>query len=203
MTLIEWQTMSAVVGALSAILGLAFAGFQLRRSAISAESVSRPYLNVRFHLKAIPDASPKSSSATGMVFVVVESVGATPAVDIALAVEPPFEIGGSGGGVGDGDLAVTALRHIFDGDMRISMLAPGERLRFVLDEARNVMGEPNDVPTRYKVTALYGASGSRRRFSESFVLDFDPWRYSIMEAEPIDVIARQIRRLNETFESKA
>lgn len=207
----EWQAFYALVSVLIAAGGLAFAGFQLRQSALAAkraaeaeEGQARPYLNVRFDLQVDASADPKKAHADeGVLFVLVESVGRTPAANIALTVSPEFETSGKGRPESDGpDPAMAALKWVFSGDKRISMLGPGEQLRYVLDFTSEVLDPESNLPTRYDVLASYTDADGARQHKSQFVLDLEPWRFSIMNASPIDVIARQVRRVNENLEKK-
>jgi hypothetical protein len=134
-----------------------------------------------------------------MAFILVENVGRTPAIELSLSARPQFKTSGRGRPSADdaSDPAMIALRYIFDGTPRISMLAPGEELRYVLDFAKEMLDHDNGIPSRYDVRAEYRAPGGKRRFSGQFVLDIEPWRYSVMEADVMDVIARQTRRISE------
>ncbi len=207
----EWQAVWALGSVVVATLGLTFAGFQLRQSAKAAaraakaeEAATRPYVTVRFDLTVDASANPQKAHADEpMLFVVIESIGRTPAADIALTVSPDFQTSGRGRPNTDGpDAAMTALEWVFSGEKSISMLGPGEQLKYVLDFAREVLGPESGLPTRYEVVAVYSDAEGIAEYSNRFVLDLAPWRYSIMEAEPLAIIARQLRRMNENLEKR-
>ncbi|WP_147361914.1 hypothetical protein [Clavibacter phaseoli] len=207
----EWAAFFAATSAVVAILGLAFAGFQLRasarangRAADAEEARTRPYLDVRFDLHKDASADPKKDQADeGLLFIVVQSVGSTPAANIAFNTDPTFATSGRGRKEADGqDEPMRALLWVFSGKVTISALAPGVRLTYFLDFAREVLSPTSRLPTRYEVVATYSDADQTRTYRQRFVLDLEAWRYSIARADPIEVIARQLRRLNEERESR-
>lgn len=203
----EWQAFWAFISVLVAIVGLAFAGYQLRQSAISArraaeaeEARTRPYVSVRMDLEVHASGDPKKdNNGEGIIYVIVESVGATPAVDIALSVTPAWRTSGRGKPSAGSDPVMDTLKWVFSGERVISMLGPSERLRYFLDFAREAMNSDNDLPKRYEIVATYGDAAGRR-YTSRHVIDFAPWGYTIMQANSLDVIARQLRRVNENLE---
>ncbi|WP_271174961.1 hypothetical protein [Microbacterium imperiale] len=210
----EWQAVAAVltlvVAATAAIVALSQlrqGRHQLRlsaeanlRAAEAAESEARPYISVRFDLRVIPGARPKDPRHTGVLFVVIECVGRTPAREISLTVSPAFETSGEGRpGTAEEDPAMVALSEVFSGEPVIGMLHPGQQLDYILDYTANVVGS-EELPQRYEVTATYSDATGIRRYTEPHILDLRPWRFSIAEPTAIDVIARQMRRVNENLE---
>lgn len=214
----EWQafwSFSAVLVSAGALLvgvaGVMFAGVQLRASAVAArraaraeEAQSRPYVNVRFDLDPVAPADPKETAVSEiLVYVMIESVGRTPAVDIALTVTPAFNSSGRGHLRESGpDSVLGALRWVFSGETVISMLGPGERLRYFLDFFKDAVSDPSSIPTRYEVTATYRGAEGDERYRSVFVLDLTPWGPTIPRVEALDLMARQLRRLNENLEKR-
>jgi len=210
----EW---SALASFLTLILGIVAALMALRqlrqgaeqlaisaradeRAAEAAESEARPYVTVRFDLEMLPAADPKKANGEGLLFVVVESVGRTPARDIALTVTPSFHASTRGRPDDGTDPALEALQHIFSGQPSISMLSAGQQLRYLLDFTSEVMGS-DTLPQRYEVEASYFDATLAREYGEFHVLDMKPWAMTIASPRSIDVIARQLRRMNEKMEN--
>lgn len=93
-----------------------------------------------------------------------------------------------------------ALRHMFSGEPVIGMLTPGQRLEYILDFTSQVIRSGGSLRQRYDVVATYKDATAKRSYSEPHILDLKPWSFAIAEAKPMDVIARQIRRVNENLE---
>ena len=207
----EWQAFASVMTLLVAIAAGAVAAVQLThgrrqlelsavanaRAAEAAESEARPYVSVTLEFQMQPSANPKKVHGGGVALIVVQSVGRTPARSIELTVSPPFESSGKGRPPGEKDPALEALATIFSGQPIIGMLAPAQRLEYVLDFTDELVGSET-LPQRYDVTAKY--SDGTKWFSESHILDVTPWAFSIAKPAAIDVIARQMRRINENLD---
>lgn len=216
-----WPTaddLSAFISVMTLLLGIVAAVMALRqlrqgaaqlaisaradeRAAEAAESEARPYVTVRFDLEMLPAADPKNANGEGLLFVVIESVGRTPARDIALTVAPNFEASERGRPDDGSDPALEALEHIFSGEPSISMLSAGQQLRYLLDFTSEVMGSKS-LPQRYEVEATYSDATLGRIYKETHVLDMRPWAMTIARPQSIDVIARQLRRMNEKSEGR-
>ena len=95
-----------------------------------------------------------------------------------------------------------ALVLMFSGDPVIGMLSAGQSLDYFLVFAKEALQEGSDLPTRYIVTASYWDASRQRQYSEPHILDLAPWGPAVMRAQPIDVIALQMRRLNEKLEAR-
>ncbi|OWP21961.1 hypothetical protein CBF90_09785 [Microbacterium sp. AISO3] len=94
---------------------------------------------------------------------------------------------------------MTALAEVFSGSPVIGMLHPGQQLEYILDRTAAVVGS-EELPQRYDVTATYSDASGNRHYTEPHILDLRPWRFSIAEPAAVDVIARQMRRVNENLE---
>lgn len=211
----EWSALASFLTLLLGIIAAVMALRQLRqgaaqlaisaradeRAAEAAESEARPYVTVRFDLEMLPAGDPKNANGEGLLFVVIESVGRTPARNIALAVTPAFETSGRGRPSDGSDPALEALQHIFSGEPSISMLSTGQQLRYLLDFTSEAMGSAT-LPQRYEVEATYSDATLARSYEEFHVLDMKPWAMTIARPESIDVIARQLRRMNEKMEGR-
>lgn len=208
----EWQALSSVLTLLTAVAGVVFALRQLRlarvadqRAAEAAASQARPYVSVRFDLRIQPSDNPARAGADGLVVVVVESTGATPAREISLTVTPPFQSSNHGRVAQDEpgpDPALQNLAYMFSGEPRIGMLASGQKLEYILDFTKKAVGPDTGLPKRYDVEATYWDAAREHCYTEPHILDLEPWSYSIAAPQPIDVIARQMRRVNRNLERK-
>lgn len=212
----EWQALWAMLTLFVAIAGVFFALRQLRqgsaqvklgaeanlRAAEAAEAEARPYVGVRFDLRAQAAGDPKSGSGEGLIFVVIESSGRTPAREVSFTVNPAFQTSGRGRPDGVMDPVKDALVLMFSGKPVIGMLSTGQSLDYFLDFAREALSPDSPLPKRYVVTASYWDAARQHHYSEPHILDLMPWGPAVMAAEPLDVIARQLRRLNEKLEAK-
>lgn len=172
-----------------------------RAAEASADAVResvRPYVEVSLGLKVLAAGDPTQGNGGKVAFILVRNTGRTPARRVRMVSTPEFENSGEGRPPGP-DPVLEALRDAFSGDYEISMLAPGNELRYVLDRTEAIMMPDAKVPTRYEVRASY-VDNSGTAFEDEFVIDVDPWRWSEASPEPIDIIARQLRRLNQKRE---
>lgn len=211
----EWSALASVLTLVVGAVAAGIAIFQLRqnsaqlamsaradeRAADAAESEARPYVTVRFDLEMTPAGDPTNANGEGLLFVVIESVGRTPARNIALTVTPGFESSSRGRPSDGSDPALEALRYIFSSEPSISMLSTGQQLRYLLDFTSEAMGSAT-LPQRYEVAATYSDATLERSYGELHVLDMTPWAMTIARPKSIDVIARQLRRLNEKMEDR-
>ncbi|MGC5172105.1 hypothetical protein ACLQ2Q_15795 [Microbacterium sp. DT81.1] len=215
----EWQALWSMLTLVVAIFGAIFAIRQLRqgsiqlklaaeanmRAAEAAEAEARPYLSVRLDLRVLPTGDPKSrgSSGEGLIFIVIESTGRTPAREVTLTVKPEFRTSGRGKPTDDADPVQDALSMMFSGKPVIGMLSPGQKLDYLLEFAAEALGPHSGLPQRYDVTAFYWDAAREHQYTEPHILDLGPWGQSIMSADAIQVIARQMRRLNENLEKRS
>lgn len=167
-------------------------------SAAAVRESVRPYVEVSLGLKVLAAGDPTQGNGGKVAFILVRNTGRTPARRIRMVSTPEFENSGEGRPPGP-DPVLAALRKAFSGDDEISMLAPGNELRYVLDRTESIMAPNAKVPTRYEVRASY-TDGRGEPFEDEFVIEVDPWQWSEAAPEPIDVIARQLRRLNQKRE---
>ncbi|MCR2761921.1 hypothetical protein NQ152_00185 [Microbacterium sp. zg.B48] len=212
----EWQAIASMLTLAVAIAGVFFALRQLRqgshqlklaaeanvRAAEAAEAEARPYVSIRLDLRSLPPADPKTSGGgEGLVFIVVESVGRTPAREISFTVSPAFVTSGRGKPADGTDPVADTLTAMFSGKPVIGMLSAGQSLDYMLDFAKEALDSTTGGPQHYDVTASYWDATREHHYSEPHILDLTPWAHSIMTAKPIDVIARQMRRLNQNLEA--
>ena len=204
-TAAEWQAFWALVAALITLGAVVFAGMQLRKMSEANRQASdaardqvRPYVQVSLKLEMLPAGNPKEESLEGIAFVAVRNTGASPARNLRLSVDPPFENSGRDGG--DIDNAVV-LNEVFSEKTTIPMLAAGEEYLYVWDLTEELMAEDSPRPQKHCVSAHYCDSGERP-YSDEFILDAMTWRWSHAAPAAIEVIARQFRRLNEKREAR-
>lgn len=208
-TAAEWQAIWMFATLLVAVVTAWVALHQLRQmrdanenaaraaelSAAAVRESVRPYVEVSLGLKVLAAGDPKQNNGGKVAFILVRNTGRTPARRIRMVSMPEFENSGAGRPP-EPDPVLAALRKTFSGDNEISMLAPGNELRYILDRAEVIMAPGATVPTRYEVKVSY-TDGNDDPYEDEFVIDVDPWRWSEAAPEAIDVIARQLRRFNE------
>ncbi|MDF2047277.1 hypothetical protein P2P98_14010 [Microbacterium sp. Kw_RZR3] len=209
----EWSALASVltlaVAAVAAVIALrqlqqgarqlALSARADERSADAAESEARPYITVRFDFEMMPAGNPREANGEGLLFVLIESVGRTPARNISLSVTPDFASSTRGRPADGTDPSLEALRRIFSGGPTISMLSTGQQLRYLLDFTSEAVGSET-LPQRYDVHATYSDATLRNTYAEEHVLDMGPWAMTIARPKPIDTIARQLRRMNQRNE---
>jgi len=206
----EWQALWSFMAAAFAAVLLVIAWRQLTGLAVSnrglaesnnllAESnraLSRPAIVVRLEFERVAARNYTNTANLSNVFVVVENVGASPAIDVALQVTPAFE----GTGKKLSDEGLEALNSLFNGSAPIRMIAPNQRLKYILDSAKDAMQDPA-LPTEYVVTATYTDIEESTSYSEPFVLQMSPWGMSVAEVDPAKQLSRDIQFISENLRS--
>ena len=207
----EWQALAGVLGVIVASVAIGFTLWQLRlsreanqlaasaaeRAAKAAEDEARPYVSVSLALQAIAPADPTATPDTGLVYVQAASIGRVPARNVTFKVDPPFETSGRGKPAGSTDPVQKTLDTVFGGSFEIGMLGTGPALSYLLDFASNAMDPNSARPKRYAVTASYSSPDLTATYSEVSLLDLSALGVTIIEIDPLETIARQLRRLNE------
>lgn len=206
----EWQAVWALAAALLAGLLLFIAWKQLhglsesnRRLAESntllAESnraLSRPTIVVEFAFERTAWRNYTSSSNESTVFVVVQNVGASPAIDVTLHVSPVFEATDKK----LTELGLDALNELFAGGTPIRMIAPGQKLKYILDSAKDAMQDAA-LPAEYTVAAVYTDIERTGNYAEEFILQMSPWGMSVAEVDPAKQISKDIQFISENLRS--
>lgn len=207
----EWQALASILGVVVTAIAIAFTLVQLRlgrqanqlaasaaeRAAKAAEDEARPYIAISLDLKALAPGDPKKQVDEGLVYVRIDSVGRTPARDVSFTVDPPFETSGRGKPAGGPDPVQETLNTVFGGGFKVGMLGTGPTLYYLLDFAKEALDPASLRPKSYTVTARYWNADCSRAFTEESILDLAPLSMSIVQIDPLETIARQVRRLNE------
>lgn len=172
-----------------------------RHASNASRATMRPYLDVSFEFLPSVPKDPDSTPSSGFTLVVIENRGRSAAKKVRLKSSPEFESSGVGR-QGDKDRALEWIREKFSGDYVFEQIPPGKRFAYVLDLTREHMAPERELPQRYEVKATYTDMDQSEEFSEVHVLDAEPWHLSRVAADPLAVIARQLRTMN-SYEKKA
>lgn len=163
----------------------------------SNKAISRPVVVVEYAFERQASRDFTNTQNESTVFVVVQNVGTSPARDVLLTVSPAFEH--ESGSVG---AAATAfLNDLFSGTAPIKMLTPGQRLKYVLDDAREAL-QSETLPSEYEVTATYTDLERTESFSDEFVLHMSPWAMSIAEVAPLKRISKDIQFVSQSLRDR-
>lgn len=207
----EWQAVWAFAAVASAVLllyvawrqlsGLAESNHQLAESnrllTESNKALSRPVVSVEYSLERHASRDYTNSQNESTAFVLVRNVGTTPARDITLKVDPPFE---STSDAISAD-ALHFLNEMFSGDRTIRMLAPGHSLKYVLDSAKEAVGN-DELPPEYTVKAVYQDLAQTEHFEDVFVLQMSPWAMSVAEVDPMKRISKDIQFISQSLRDR-
>lgn len=160
-------------------------------------ALTRPYVVVDFELRTSMGRAGNLTSS--MVNVLIENVGRTPAKNLTMKVDRPFEPSKLPDQAG-WEKGVRELNRVMDGKTTIRSLTHVRPLRYYLDEATDIMG--GDNPTEWKswtVSARYYDSDGHE-FNETWVLELGYWRLSLALPDPVVRISKVIEGL--TYEIK-
>ena len=204
----EWQALWALLSAILAAILLVIAWRQLNGLSVSNRSLaesntllaesnralSRPTMVVQFEFERVAMRNYTNQVNASNVFVVVENVGASPAVDVRLEVEPLFQAT-SQKLTTEG---LRALNALFDGSTPIRMIAPRQRLKYILDSAKHALGDP-DLPKEYVVSVTYSDIEGSMGYAERFVLQMSPWGMSVAEVDPAKQLSKDVQFISENL----
>lgn len=207
----EWQAFWAMLGVVAALLllyvawkqlsGLAESNLQLARSnellTESNKALSRPLVVVEYEFRVQSRRNYASPNGSSTIFVVIRNVGQTPARDLFLTVDPPFESTSDA----ISEKALGFLANQFSGTVPIRMLTPGQKLMYALDEAATAVGN-EDLPDEYQILARFTDVAGTEEFEEEFVLQMSPWALSVADQDPLRRISRDIQFVSETLKSQ-
>lgn len=159
-----WGFFSLVVTIVAATVALLQFGSYIRER----EQRARPYLQADFDFHSV------------LLYVVVKNTSGSPATNIAIAVDTPFDSTESE--------RSEVLGRLTSNAYRISQLAPGRDIRWFFDRAPDYYSDETK-PRKYTVTLAYDDPRAVRRrlwfqfwlaklparYEESFTLDIDQW----------------------------
>jgi len=201
-----WSSASAVIAAILLWIawrqlgGLAISNRSLAESnellAESNRALSRPTIVVRFEFERVAMRNYNNQTNANNVFITVENVGASPAVNVILQVTPAFKA--TTEKLTPEGLA--ALNALFAGESPIRMIAPHQRLKYILDSAKDALGDPS-LPPEYTVKASYTDIEGGGNYTEDFVLQMSPWGMSVAEVDPAKQLSRDVQFISENLKS--
>jgi len=147
-----WAGATAIIAASAATIAL----IQLRSYLLEVRERARPYVIADFGFRST------------ILFVHVWNSSPTPARDLTIRVDPPFE--------SNRREDAEKLRRVTGEDFIVPQLAPGRQLRWVLDVTPAYYAN-KDLPRSYTVTLEYedGRKGKRVRYQDTYVLNIDQW----------------------------
>lgn len=192
--LLLWVAWRQLAGLAASNSGLAESN---RLLAESNRALSRPSIVVEFAFEKVPWRNYTQTSNVSTVFVVVKNVGASPAMNVRMSVSPAFE-------ATDKKITPEVLAFLnarFDGQSVVRMIAPAQRLKYILDSAKDAVGN-EDLPGEYTITAVYeDLEGST--FGERFVLQMSPWAISVAETDPLRQLSKDVQFISENLRSSS
>lgn len=212
------QGIGTVLAAIAAIIALVIAGRQLSQVIASNKllaasneamtesniALTRPYVVVDFEFT--PTVTRGGSTFGVSVFVTVRNDGKTPAHNVAMSVDRPFEPISTPNTDGWRE-AIADLNRMTDGSTVLRSLTNTRPLKYYLD-GEELFGKGNEPAPSWRVEARYEDSDGRE-YHEFFSLEVEPWRRSIAIADPlvrigkyVDAVAHAVKALDGTVKSK-
>lgn len=150
-----------------------FAGYQVREARLAREAQERPWVVVRLDMG-------------WAIKLVVENTSAAVATDVHITFDPPLETSIDGRDIG----RAPALR---DG---IPTLPPGERMAFFFDSVVSRLADECALPKVYRATMAYQDASRTKTFDgETYVLDIEAYRESLIEEEPLAKVAESLDKI--------
>lgn len=213
-----FQGISTAIAAVAAIIALVIAGKQLgglsRSNRLLAESndamaesnvaLTRPYVSVDFEFS--PMVSRTGQVRGTNVFVVIRNDGRTAAHDVRLSADRPFAP------LSEPDTegwvkSVSDLNDVASGKRVLQSLTNTRPLKYYLD-GEELFGKGDEPAPVWAVAVEYRDSNGRV-YHDAFTLEVEPWRRSLVIADPlvrigkyIDAVAHETKALNSTVKSK-
>lgn len=189
MTRVElWTEVGAVAAAAQVLilLGAAiFAWLQVREARTLRREQTRPYVIVYLRLH------PESPSVAE---IVVENIGATPAKDVRVAIDPPFVSSLDRGGGGRVDTWGLIARGV-------AQIAPHQQLSTFADVLHSRFGDES-LLSSYTVKIPYKDGRGKEKFTDTSVLDFDAFRGKhYLTPKNIGDVVDQLKKVASVLES--
>lgn len=167
-----------------AVVAALFGYSQLRDARAVRRDQARPYVIVDFGFRG------------SLILIEVKNIGATPAWNVQIDVDPPFASSQHGRAE-----KLMGAPTFAEGT---SMLAPGRTMQFFLDTSINLFRD-KDLPRRYSLTTGYDdtSSGNKRRKvvryeDPPFILDIDQYAQTLSPAKGVGDIAHELDELKKT-----
>lgn len=153
-----------------------------------------------------PSLARGGSTSGTSVFVVIRNDGRTPAHNITMTVDHPFNPISTP----DHDgwrKSIEDLNRMMDGTSLLRSLTSTRPLKYYLDDEA-LFGVSDEAAPEYTVTVKY-EDGDGRAFEEAFHLDVEPWRRSLAIGDPllrvgeyIESVAYEIREAKQIIRNK-
>lgn len=205
----EW---SALFGA-SALVALAFAWYQIRqvdqsnRELIASNEVARqvnvelvrPRVQVTFDSRRIARKE-RGAPLAGTVFLAVENIGTSPALDVRLSFNTPFTALEEHFNPGMMALQMSKINSVFDGTVSFETLNPGKKYIWSVGKAPEFFDEDNALPRKWEVKAEYRGTTTRQAFRETLILDRDLERHLQFPIDPLERIGKDLENIGKELE---
>lgn len=213
------QGIGTILAAIAATIALVIAGRQLGELIASNKllaasndamaesniSLTRPFVVVDFEFNS--SVTRKGDTFGTSVFVMIRNDGKTPAHNITMTVDHPFAALSEPSTDG-WRKSIEDLNRLMDGKTVLQSLTNTRPLRYYLD-GTELFGEADEPAPCWRINVRY-ENGDGREFYDSFTLEVEPWRRSVVVADPlkrigkfVDSVAHEVKGLNSTIKSKS
>lgn len=149
----------------------------------------RPYVTVDL------DFRPALSRSGGIheisVAVRIENVGRTPAKDLKLQLNPPFDAEDGGPSRREFVKSIEAPNLLMNGESVIKTLTPRRPMIYPVGDSASAMGSEESTPGEWAVEASY-EDAEGREFRDTFTLALAPWRLALVNVDPLQRAAKNI-----------
>ena len=203
----------ALVGAVAAITAAWIAIKQLREvvrsndalteaneaNSVSNLSVSRPYVTVDLDL--LRRETMKPGPLQGTMRIVIRNDGASPALNVRLTAEPPFQAKHLNFVEGGIERHHAVLAETFSGEVAYPMMRPGRTYSLTLDDAVAAVQDAS-LPSSYKVTAAYSTIDGLHEFEETYDLVPGVLAPLLVEADGLTRISKDLQRIATQLEKR-
>jgi len=197
------QGIGTLIAAVAALIAVFIARSQLgelvrsnrlladSNDAMTASNVAaiRPYVTVDL------DFRPALSRSGGIheisVAVKIENVGRTPAKNLTLRLDTPFNADDNGASGRDFAESVEALNLLMNGESVIKTLTPRRPMIYPVGDSTSAMGSEESDPGEWTVEARY-EDAEGREFKDAFTLALAPWRLALVNVDPLQRAAKNI-----------
>lgn len=196
------QGLGTIVAAVAALVAVFIARSQLAElirsnkllsdsnDAMTASNVAatRPYITVDLDFR--PALSRSGGTHAVSLAVKVENIGRSPAKNLRLKLDTPFEAGVEGSRGRDFTESIDALNRLMNGTTVIKTLTPVRPLTYFVGDSGTLMVD-GKAPTDWTITATY-EDAEGRQFLEEFSLELEHWKLALVTADPLQRIAKNL-----------
>lgn len=206
----EWQALWSLCTLVVAVVAAWLALHQLRAmkqtneaaananraAADASRAADRPYVDVSFDFVPSFPKDPDAVPEAGLTGIAIENRGRSAARDVQLYATPPLRASDKVRPQDKNGEIFAELLEKFTGDYVYSRISPGQRFSYILDRTKEQLDPANNLPQRYEIRVTYTDPDGLTRYEDNHVLDLHPWKLARIDADPIAVIAKQIRTMN-------